>query len=49
MSPSTLKVYVAAIAAYHEAVEGKSLGKHDLITRLNPPLSGLKSPAEGSL
>ncbi len=44
LSPSTLKVYVAAIAAYHEAVEGKSLGKHDLIIRflrgarrLHPP------------
>ncbi|KAG1927500.1 hypothetical protein F2P79_024219 [Pimephales promelas] len=31
LSPSTLKVYVAAIAAYKEAVEGKLLGKHDLI------------------
>ncbi|XDV25906.1 hypothetical protein PO909_029732 [Leuciscus waleckii] len=44
LSPSTLKVYVAAIAAHHDAVEGKSLGKHDLILRflrgarrLNPP------------
>ena len=44
LSPSTLKVYVAAIAAHHDAVEGKSLGKHDLIIRflkgarrLNPP------------
>jgi hypothetical protein len=44
LSPSTLKVYVAAIAAHHGAVEGKSLGKHDLIVRflrgarrLNPP------------
>ncbi|XP_051512683.1 uncharacterized protein LOC127417036 [Myxocyprinus asiaticus] len=33
LSPSTLKVYVAAIAAHHDAVEGKSLGKHDLIIR----------------
>ncbi|KAL0146633.1 hypothetical protein M9458_057973, partial [Cirrhinus mrigala] len=44
LSPSTLKVYVAAIAAYHDAVEGASLGKHQLIVRflrgarrVNPP------------
>ncbi|KAL0195088.1 hypothetical protein M9458_008660, partial [Cirrhinus mrigala] len=37
LSPSTLKVYVAAIAAYHDAVDGRSLGKHHLVTRLNPP------------
>ncbi len=44
VSPSTLKVYVAAIAAHHDAVDGKSLGKHDLVIRflrgarrLNPP------------
>ncbi len=44
LSPSTLKVYVAAIAAHHDAVDGKSLGKHDLVIRflrgarrLNPP------------
>ncbi len=33
LSPSTLKVYVAAIAAHHDAVGGRSLGKHDLIVR----------------
>ncbi len=33
LSPSTLKVYVAAIAAHHYAVDGRSLGKHDLIVR----------------
>jgi hypothetical protein len=33
LSPSTLKVYVAAIAAHHDTVDGKSLGKHDLIVR----------------
>ncbi len=33
LSPSTLKVYVAAIAAHHDAVDGRSLGKHDLIAR----------------
>ncbi|KAI2667188.1 hypothetical protein H4Q32_003606 [Labeo rohita] len=44
LSPSTLKVYVAAIAAHHHAVDGRSLGKHNLIVRflrgarrLNPP------------
>ncbi|KAI2651032.1 ORF V: Enzymatic polyprotein [Labeo rohita] len=42
--PSTLKVYVAAIAAYRDAVDGTSLGKHQLIVRflrgarrVNPP------------
>ncbi len=33
LSSSTLKVYVAAIAAHHDAVDGRSLGKHDLIVR----------------
>ncbi len=33
LSPSTLKVYVAAIAANHDPVEGKSLGKHDWVVR----------------
>ncbi len=33
LSPSTLKVYVAAIAAHHDAMDGRSLGKHDLIMR----------------
>ncbi len=44
LSPSTLKVYVATIAAHHDAVDGKSLGIHDLVIRflrgarrLNPP------------
>ncbi|KAL0194596.1 hypothetical protein M9458_008168, partial [Cirrhinus mrigala] len=44
LSPSTLKVYVAAITAYHDVVDGLSLGKHHLIIRflrgarrLNPP------------
>ncbi len=31
LSPSTLKVYVAA--THHDAVDGRSLGKHDLIVR----------------
>ncbi|KAL0147296.1 hypothetical protein M9458_057398, partial [Cirrhinus mrigala] len=41
LSPSTLKVYVAAIAAYHDAVDGTSLGKHSRFLRgarrVNPP------------
>ena len=42
-SPSTLKVYVAAIAAHHAPVAGQSLGRNDLVLwflkgarRLNP-------------
>lgn len=30
---STLKVYVAAIEAYHDTVDGRSLGKHNPIVR----------------
>ncbi|KAL0187569.1 hypothetical protein M9458_014668, partial [Cirrhinus mrigala] len=44
LSPSTLKVYVAAIAAYHDAVDGAYIGKHQLVVRflrgarrVNPP------------
>ncbi len=44
VSPSTLKVHAAAIAAYHDRINGKSVGKHDLVVRflrgarrLNPP------------
>ncbi len=33
LSPSTLKVYVAAITANHDPVEGKSVGKHDWVIR----------------
>lgn len=33
LSPSTLKVYVAAFAAHHDAVDGSSIGKHHLIVR----------------
>ncbi|CAM4665764.1 unnamed protein product [Leuciscus chuanchicus] len=43
-SPSTLKVYVAAIAAFTKPMHGQSLGRNDLIIRflrgarrLNPP------------
>ncbi len=48
LSPSTLKVYVAAIAAHHNVADGWCLGKHDLIVRflkgarrMNPPRSPL--------
>ncbi len=48
MSPSTLKVYLAAIAAHHHTVDGQTLGKHDLIVsflrgarRMNPSRSPL--------
>ncbi len=44
LSPSSLKVYVAAISTHHDPVEGKSVGKHNLVVRflrgarrLNPP------------
>ncbi|KAL0199658.1 hypothetical protein M9458_002845, partial [Cirrhinus mrigala] len=44
LSPSTLKVYVTAIAACHDAVDGASIGKHQLVVRflrgarrVNPP------------
>ncbi len=33
LSPSTLKVYVAAISAHHDPVEGRLVGKHDLVVR----------------
>ncbi|XDV40814.1 hypothetical protein PO909_009815 [Leuciscus waleckii] len=43
-SPSTLKVYVSAIAAFRKTMHGQSLGRNDLIIRflrgarrLNPP------------
>ncbi len=33
LSPSTLKVHAAAISAYHDHIDGKSIGKHDLVVR----------------
>ncbi len=33
LSPSTLKVYVAAISTHHDPVEEKSVGKHNLVVR----------------
>ncbi len=40
LSASTLKVYEATISAHHDPVDGKSVGKHNLVVRflrLNPP------------
>ncbi len=44
LSPSTLKVHAAAISAYHDHIDGRSIGKHNLVVRflrgvrrLNPP------------
>ncbi len=42
LSPSTLKVYVAAIAANHDPVEGKSVGKHDWVVSSLEGLEGKK-------
>lgn len=44
LSPSSLKVYVAAIATHHDVVEGKSVGKHDLIIRFLRGARMLNSP-----
>ncbi len=33
LSPSTLKVYVAAIAAYHALQGGQSMGRHTFVRR----------------
>ncbi len=49
LSPSTLKVYVAAIAANHDPVNGKSLGKHDLIIRFLRGARILNSPRPPSI
>ncbi len=56
LSPSTLKVYVAAIAANHDPVEGKSVGKHDWVIRflrgagliLHSPLYTLLGPVSSA-
>ncbi len=49
LSPSTLKVYVAAIAANHDPVEGKSLGKHDWVIRFLRGARRLNHPAPLSI
>ncbi|XDV36877.1 hypothetical protein PO909_006592 [Leuciscus waleckii] len=48
-SPSTLKVYVAAIAAFHVLVTGSSLGKSNLIVRFLNPLRRLNPPRPPSV
>ncbi len=56
LSPSILNVYVAVIAANHDPVDGKLVGKHDWVIRflrgarrLNPPRppSIMPSPSRG--
>lgn len=49
-SPSTLKVYVAAISCHHSGVDGRTMGSHNLVSlflrgarRLRPP-SVLRAP-----
>ncbi len=44
LSSSTVKVHAVAISAYHNHIDSKSVGKHDLVVRflrgarwLNPP------------
>ncbi len=49
LSPSTLKVYVAAIAAHHDAVDGRFLGKHDLIVRFLKGARRMKEEADPAL
>ncbi len=50
-SPSTLNVYVAAIAAKHDAVDGKSVRKPSLVIRFLRWGKDVKSsaPSSGSL
>ncbi len=49
LSPSTLKVYVAAISTHHDLVEGKSVGKHNLVVRFLRGARRLNSPRPPSL
>ncbi|KAL0173854.1 hypothetical protein M9458_029822, partial [Cirrhinus mrigala] len=42
--PSTLKVYVAAISAFHATVNGHSVGKHDLVNRFLRGARRLRPP-----
>ncbi len=49
LSPFTLKVYVAAIAANHDPVEGKSVGKHDLVIRFLRGAGRLNHPRPPSI
>ncbi len=49
LPPSTLKVYVAAISAHHDPIEGRSVGKHDLVVRFLRGARRLNSPRPPSL
>ncbi len=49
LSPSTLKVYVAAISTHHDPVEGKSVGKHNLVVRFHRGARRLNPPRPPSL
>ncbi len=49
LSPSTLKVYVAAISTHHDPVEGMSVGKHNLVVRFLRGASRLNPPRPPSL
>ncbi len=48
LSSSTLKVYVAAIAAHYDAVDGKSVGKHTLVIRFLRGARRLKKSSASS-
>ncbi len=58
LSPSTLKVHAAAISACHDHIDGKSVGKHDLVVRFlrgarrfkssSTPLHTLLGPCSGA-
>ncbi len=45
LTHSTLKVYVAAIAAYHTPLGGQSVGKDPLVTRFLRGVMRLRPPA----
>ncbi|XP_057208045.1 uncharacterized protein LOC130565399 [Triplophysa rosa] len=49
LSPSMLKVYVAAIAAHHDPVSGKSLRQHDLVIRFLRGARRLNKPQPRSI
>ncbi len=48
LTHSTLKVYVAAIAAYHAPLGGQSVGRHPLVTRFLHGALRLRPPARES-
>ncbi|KAL0181821.1 hypothetical protein M9458_024227, partial [Cirrhinus mrigala] len=44
LTHSTMKVYVAAIAAFHSPLGGQSVGKHPLVTRFHHSALRLRPP-----